>query len=741
MTAPEPDPLASEHDDSDEADSAVDVEPAVTEDPGVSEDDALKALREGGTDADDAEVARAAAIAARVADRLQRDPSGTRIGSVALFNGAVNVTGGFAIGDGATPDRSAARLTRIDGRLLAEYIEFYCPPDGFGDALERLSKHRLIVLVAPPGTGREATAYNLLVEALATNTDSADMDDEDGGCFLVANDPAVATLTWGPPQRGSGYVLLLDDLPVQNAGNGAELPADGVTERWLTGLTTKVLEADSFLVLISGPARGDLVATATRLSHSIVSLPAVDPLRIVQRRVLGHEPDPAGVAELDNRLQACGARGLLCDQPQPHVAVHLAEVISRDGDLAAAVAMLRNPTRQVHQWFNSHRDVPTRCFALAAAALEDASYLTVSDAAMDLNGLLVSTQDVAFDPRFRDRLSSNHPWLEVSVLSGENDYGAMLTVPRVRFRDPLVQQAVLGYAWSYLDGFRPALQKWLRRLVTHPSVEVRARTSVAAGVIAWSDYDYAMHRYLRSWAGSQQKVLRQAAATAVDVAGTHPDLTELVWSVLESWVREANSPFGRRLALTAAMVTGGLMGSQAPERAMAVLRGALERPDWAALVPVGHSVLRLIEHGRIDEVLTGLLDWSGAQDASDLVTKALSVFVFVTCQPAPDGGDPILFAEAGSRSRRRKLVELWTRALARKPAQTQALDALRELLDVYGNQAGPVMVELPEVMLGIATRPGEHRRRLEWYLDRWARDDGNPSAPAARLRAVIRRMA
>lgn len=722
--------------------SDADVDVALSDDVGgsdddekpVSEDDALKALR-GSDDAEAAEAARAAAIAERVTTRLQRDPSGTRIGSVALFNGSVTVTGGLAVGDGSSSSRADTRLSRVDGTYLAEYVDFFCQPDGYADALDRLREHGLVVLSAPLGTGREAVAYNLVVEALA------DKAGGDGSCcYRVANDPAVVNLTWEPPEQGCGYVILLDDAFGGTGGGGAELSADIITEHWLTDLTVRVRDADSFLVLVSGPARGGLLDAGTRSNGLLVSLGPVDPVRIVRRRVLGHEPDPEDVASLDSELRECGAWELLREeQPQPHVAVRLAKVIEAGGDLAAEVRALRDPTRQVHQWFNSHRDAPTRCFAIAAATLEDASCLTVADAAMDLNRLLLSVPEPAPDLRFRDRLSSDHPWLEVSVLSDANEFGVELAVPRVRFRDPLVQQAVLGYAWTYLDGLRPAQQKWLRRLVTHPDVDVRARTSVAAGVIAWSDYGYALHRYLRSWAGSQTKAVRQAAATAVDVAGTHPDLTDPVWAVLESWAADTASPFGKRLGLTAATVAGGLMGLNAPARGMAVLRTSLDRSDWATLVPVGHSVMRLIEHGHADAVLTGLLDWSEPQDSSQFVTKALSVFVFAACQPRPDGADPVLLDEAPKWQP--QLVELWARALARKPAQTQALNALRDCLDRYGDGHGTVYANLRDLMLGVARCPGGHRRRLEWHLRQWADDRVNSSMAASRLLTAITRTA
>jgi hypothetical protein len=313
-------------------------------------------------------------------------------------------------------------------------------------------------------------------------------------------------------------------------------------------------------------------------------------------------------------------------------------------------------------------------------------------------------------------------------------------------------QAVLGYAWTGLDGRRSGIQEWLRRLITHPDIDVRARAAVAAGVIAWSDHDHAMHRYLRSWAGNSSTVVRQAAATALDVVGGHPDLTDPVWALLESWASEENTqPFKRRLAVTAAMAAGGTLGGREPQRATEVLRIAMDREDWGTLLPVTWSLVHLIEQDRISDVLSAMLDWSEPQDSSPLVTKALSAFAFAVSQPATERENgasegrtessaallPVLLAHA--REFRAQLEELWARALARKPAQTQALEALRECLGTYGNRDRTVLRDIQDILLGVAARPGRHRERLEYHLGQWAHEDGHSSDPSAHIHAALAR--
>jgi hypothetical protein len=515
-----------------------------------------------------------------------------------------------------------------------------------------------------------------------------------------------------------------------------------VDESWIETTAARVAATGGFLVVLTGPPRGALVEAAAHAPQVMVSLGDLDPVAVLARRVLGPAPDPAALAVLRADLDAAGAPRLLAEHPGPRTAVRLAAAYASQGDLAGAVEALRDPTRQVQAWFESHRTAETICFALAAAALEGAGYLTVSDAAVALYKLLEPEAVYPLDLRFRERLRTDHAWIELVPDGGDASGPGLRSRPSVRFSGDLLQPAVLGYAWSHLDGGRSALLRWLRGLTDHRDIDVRARAAVSAGLIARDDLDHALHRFLRSWAGDEKRKTREAAAAALGIVASERELYERVWEMLESWSREGGSAFQNRLRLTAADAVGSPFGAVRPERSLALLARALDDDRWNGLLAVGLSVQRLVELRREDEVLGALLEWSRPQDGSGMVAQALLVFVFIVLAPVPwthvpgeAPGRPLLIADNGRH--RRHIEELWARALARKPAQTHALEAIRDFLDDYADRQPDALEAIGTVLGGVAARHARHHRRLDWYLGEWENDPDRPSRSAGALRRSL----
>ncbi|WP_146778788.1 hypothetical protein [Actinomadura craniellae] len=696
------------------------------------EESALKALLGRAGAAERAEYAQLRSIVEHAFKSLEGDFAEVRIENFTFFNDSVNVGGEFTVGGrspGGGGGGSAAGVLRLDGDQITAHTRYYVRPPRFTEGLESLREGRLLVLASRPGTGRDAAAVNLLVEALAANA-----ADEDIACHLVADPAVLGEPGWKPPSRDSGYLVDLDGGPPDRAGPIAST----IDERWIDTMAAAVRGTGGYMVVLTGEARGALVEVATRSSRVLTSLGDIDLVLVIARRVLGTDPGPEDMAELRRSLVESGAQDLLEEFPEPTMAVRLASVIETGGDLEVEVRELRDPAGQVHGWFSRHRGAEAISFALAAAVLEDSGYLTVSDAAVGLYKMLTPESDHPPDLRFRDRLGSDHSWLELAQHPRDGANRVSTGLPQVRFRNRHVRQAVLGYAWTYLDGARSVILRWIRGLLVHRDVQVRARAAVAAGIIAWSDHDHALQRYLRPWAGDSSRPVREGAGTALEIVASRPELAEPVWDVVEAWSAEEGSAFQRRLSLTAASVAGGPLGARRPGRALEVLRTVLDN-DWDGLVSVGLSVLRLVELGQVPEVLTALLEWSEPQDSSPLVTKALSVFLFVASAPPPggeEGPDAVSPPLVHAREHRPLTAELWARALARKPAQIQALEVLREYLDVYADRDPASLHEIRAILLEIAARPGRHRRRLEWYLDEWARDG---SRSAAAIRAALAR--
>jgi hypothetical protein len=700
------------------------------EDGPVSESDALRSLAAGGSEseAERAEALSAGAIADRIAERLNADASGTRIGTLALFNDTVSFGGGFNSGGGrgaAAPPGSTGTVPLAEDEI-AEYTDVYVQPERYDEALDALCERHLLVLTGSPGSGRTAAAVNLLAEALTLNSAS------DGGCHRLLDAASIMSPAWDPPAGRSGCIAVLDDCPA------------GLSARGLAGVASKLRTAGAHLVLIGGPELEAAVSGPSGEGLAWHRLSPVDPLAVLERRVLGHGADPDRRAELIALLDCSGAVSALREQPLATHAVRLASVVTAGGDLGAAVAALRDPSDQVYTWFRTHHEPEAIAFALAVAVLEGSGYLTVTDAAIHLRQALSPEEPAPSDVRFRDRLEQEQPWIEL-VFPGP---GELPGSPRVRFRSALLSQVVLTYAWTTLDGCREAVLQWLRRLLGHSDLEVRAQAAVAGGVLARADHHYAVHRFVKSWAGSTSWPVRQAAATAIGVAGSTPATAEPVWELLHQWARGGHSAYERRLASTAATAVGGLFGRNAPDRALGVLRSALDRgDDWGTLTPVAWGGVHLLHKGCTNEVLAAYLDWSQPQDTSPMVLKTLSAFVFAVSTPytsavpggaGPEGavdGVPLLLSALPHH--RRALAELWGRALARKPVQEAAFEALRGWVDTYVDSCPGAPASLRTLVLDIARLPGRHRERLRWWLTRWATDRDHPSAYADDLARAL----
>ena len=700
----------------------------------VSESDALRSLTsDAGHDAAErSEARRASAIADLIAERLNSDASGTRIGTLALFNDTVSFGGGFHTGAarGTSTSRRAGTMVAIDSTELVEYTQLFVQPEGYDKALDDLCAQPLLVLTGPPGSGRTATAVNLLSEATALSGSN------DGGCHRLL-DPSVLTEPgWEPPMKNCGYLVEVDEGP---AG------ARDFRARQLSSVAAALRTSGCRLVLTGGH---DLALAAAGTSGSEAfsrhELAPLDPLVILERRVLGHAPEPEARARLSALLKADNVLSGLREQPAARHAVHLASVITAGGDLTAAVAALRDPSDQVRFWFQQHRAPEAVAFALATAVLEESSYLTVAEAAVKLHAALSAPEEAPPDLRFADRLGHEQQWIRLdSTNLGPLGAGGP---PQVRFRGALLSQAILLYAWSTLDGRREAFLEWLRRLLGHRDLEVRARASVAAGVLTWADHHYAVHRFLTGWAGSTSWPQRQAAATALGVAGSRSESAEAVWKLLDSWARGGSSAYQRRLAGTAANAAGGILGRTAPDRAVGVLRKALDRgDDWGTLPSVAWGGVHLLHQGQGTALLDAYLDWSGPMDLSPMVVRTLSAFVFAVSQPYEHpsvgteasgiDGVPLLLSSLPEHGE--QLSELWARALARRPVQDTALPALREWIDTYAPLCPGSLDRIAALLSDVARKPGKHRDRLLWWLNKWAEDRDRPSANAGRLRRRI----
>jgi hypothetical protein len=663
-----------------------------------NEEDALAALR--GESSSRQDVARAVEIISRRLKLLEE--ADVRVGTVNMFNAAVDVGGDFTTGGGTRRARRGG-FEVVEPAHLVDYTTAYVRPDGYDDALDVLGAAHLLVLAAGTGSGRDAATYSLLTDIVGHGAELLTVPGFDHAWVV-------------PETRGRAYVA--------DAAAAARFD-----DAWLTRTSERLRASDSYLVLRVNRLGGPLAEATRRADFVVDGLRAPDPVSVVRARIVH-----AGVVAeegVDEFLADLDVRSVVAERPRPRFAVQvaatIAEATAAGQDVRVALDELNDPLGQVDDWFSDHDEPAQIAFAVAAAVLEESSYLTLSDAAVALFEALAPAQESPPPLRFRRRLAAEQPWLELAAGSPAV----------VRFRSPQMQSVVLDYAWYELDGMRPALQSWLRNMVAHPDVEVRARAATAAGMLAVQDFQHSLHRFIRPWASSRSFVIRHSAAIALSVIGAAPSHTERVWTLLRQWTSEVHLDAGKRLASTAGSTAGGPLGVADPVRALRVLRDLVEVGDWTLLEPVVLSVFQLVDGGRAAEVLDALLDWTENDRDSGLVVKGLTAFAFTVREQAiaSDGeGWPLLLAETDKHFT--ALAELWGHALSYRPVRALAIDALREWVRVVDRDrdAFPALLRL----LGdVAERSDRDFERLHYHLDRWQQDEEDPSPAAGRLRDAL----
>lgn len=716
--------------------------PTDGDDVPLSQEDALRALRrEAVSSRGQAESARMSAITDHLLERLQEQAGGLRIGTLALFNDSVRFGGGFNTATGSTTPGTGSGGTGARGTealtmdWIGGHVDDFVRPDDFDRLLDVLCRDRILILARSAGSGREAMAVNLLAEALALGTG------REGRMVRLGVNESFADPDWKPEESDRGLLVALD----HTAGrNDRTAPERMVTPEWVDRMRRALQSCGSYLVVITHPPQGALLETAARTDVVATGGGWVDPVAIVLRRTLGEAPGERESQELLARLGQSGALDLMSGDPSPRTAVALASGMREGRDLTGLVLNLGDPSTRVQQWFADHHGAEEIGFALATAALHDARYLAVSDAAVTLHALLTEEQAAPPALRFHEFLRTS-PWIVlVEPEAGERGH------PRVRFREPRTQQAVLAYAWNHLDGQRTALVRWLRHLVTHRDVDVQARACVATAVVVAQDLEHALHRFIDQWAGHPSVYSRRAAGTILGVVSEDPEWTEEIWDLLYTWADRPGTVTERRKAATSALVAGGPPGRRDPESAMDVLLAALgEEDSWDSLTHVAEAMTSLVGHGRTAQVLAALLDWSAPQDASPLVLKSLLSFCYVAgaaTVPEPAGTSvrgrgrgrrktpPLLLDH--SEQHLRPLAELWKRALARKPVQEVALDVLRGWVE-HADAAPGGRAALLRLLTGVAAGGDRHRERLRYWLGRWSKERGEASAVAVELLHAI----
>jgi hypothetical protein len=513
---------------------------------------------------------------------------------------------------------------------------------------------------------------------------------------------------------------------------------------------------------------------ADRDGHLIITVDGLSPLRTVDLAdyLVSCEqvPDPKEVLRqhLDERLDGPDVsaalrlartdwgRVRLRNRPTPPRVRDLAAALAgavlshtRPGATDAALTAARQEYERrtqlyVNEWFEHHPATRERCFMLAVAVLNGASFEDIADAAEGLQRHVYASLPVDERAGLADPTVA---WpLQSSRKRRVQDASANL-VPKatttdaedgldeiVELEDPLLQPLVLTNVWHEHNDILSPMLTWLTELGRDPGYrfEVSGRAAAAVGKLCASALPFLRDRIIYPWA-TDMSPLRTgmiSAAVAFMVAVYEPPLTQQVLRLLRQWT-EPKVQAG--LAWTAATTYGLLGTKQFLEEALEGLRRVTEHHyllNWV----VARSIANLCETGNATGAIDALLSWIN-KGSDTLADRALRVFDALTrlrTDPAPSSPDPtmpVLLQQATQqREARIAVLKLWHHLLEEPNTFDAAVKALHGWMVLVDDdeRRRPALDPLLHPLLN--TR--ESRRRTRSALRRCAFHPTKPSPTA-----------
>ncbi|SEP53497.1 hypothetical protein [Amycolatopsis saalfeldensis] len=330
-------------------------------------------------------------------------------------------------------------LSQVDDADLTWLYRRFEPPEGFGEAQDKLERHGVVLLEGAAGSGRRAAAKMLLRLHLDAEhrfcTLPADLD---GGSIDVSN-----------VERGD---LLLLDLSTVEAAEYLVLRSA------LAGLRADARQRDARLVVILNPQL-EMWAERDETQQYRVRIGKPDPERVVQRHLAGERVPVSSALP-----QAAGLQTVLSKSSMTKLAwfAELTHLLfgraGKDSDLAAALKLaltaLVDRSAEVKGDLANRTDGMSRALLFTVAMLEG----------VHLNAVFESV---------RLLLSKvGHPEEEVpslerqSFLARLHDVKAEVTDTRqVGFREIGYGEAVVSYFWDNHLDLVGAFRDWVDELV------------------------------------------------------------------------------------------------------------------------------------------------------------------------------------------------------------------------------------------------------------------------------------
>ncbi|WP_436736972.1 hypothetical protein [Streptomyces sp. BBFR102] len=467
------------------------------------------------------------------------------------------------------------RIAREDREYLADR---FAPPAGYRDAAGRLAKPGSVVLLdAPPGSGRRAAAIMLLHELDEAGDTGAEQTRFEE---LPATDQDDS-----PPAPGAGDRFLLDLSGV------TEEEAYARAQRTLALRRSQVQEAGAHMVVVL-PARMEHAHAPDLEPHRV---PLGRPRGIaVITRYLRMDKMVFGPADLQSAdLQ------LLYDRSPMRELARLAGLVraARDsgrfgtdfaGWLDQAMHAVSDRAGEVGRQVAEVNSTPERALLLAAAVFEEAHADTVYEAWHSLMRAVRHPEDGTTElaqTDFSQRFGA------LGIERGPDD--------RLRFGQLAYAEAVRTYFWANFPGLRDDLRDWishaagLRGLTTEEQVNAVVRFGERSLAVGRPEHLFDL---VVRWADSAREAFCDPRAVAALELG-------LSHEVLGGWFRRRtydcarSGPLSEGLTRVLTIACRQSLAPTHPDQAVVRLHHLAVRQGEAA-AEARESLLDLVAHDR-----------------------------------------------------------------------------------------------------------------------------------------------
>lgn len=571
-------------------------------------------------------------------------------------------------------DQGFLPVTEISDTALAPIREgLYVAPrstENWDDLPELLAAHGVLVLVAPPGTGRRTTALHLLSELLP--------EDPTVEFWADWDKPEVKRL---PSLDGHGCVLDLSSInETPDVRFGQALAEYGGEKR-----------ENRLLVVLTTPEtwRGQW----TEGTHAFtVELAPPDARELVRRRLLFHRRDDL-LPYLDSEqlkqvwqesLRAGEATELsdhLLRLKHPTELDHLKE---RFTGWRARVEKLLTPPNDFDRLRHGH--VVARSVVWSGALHEGCrtrSVILGSEDFLATAGVERESATVFAEPTSRRKL-------ELAEMTEENGLACF------KGRPAGLDQAILNHLWRGYPKQHPLLNEWIRRVLESGELNSKETALVARRVLnlAVTHSDTKLLDSLRSSLGEKHRPL--AVELFTDAALSPSAGGSFMRLRLYNWAKHSDP---ETLALVSE-ICGGKLGVQMPKIALTRLTRVAENAPFG-FAPLQDALSTLLaEQPRIAELLDRWL-WRSDTDTDPVRLR------FLLALAHSDAGPRLLLGDNAEHvadpAKRKILVSSFRRLISSRdsgPSTQTAVDRWGEL-----EKAGHLGPEITELLVDIYDTP------------------------------------